>query len=111
MRPLPILKPNPSEQNIELIRFSISSNLSGVIELLNSGCNINVVDANGVSSLIAASSAGHLDIVKLLVSNGANLKLKDGLGYDAYHAAMFYGDFKGLIIEPFNKIMSVVKYT
>jgi ankyrin repeat protein len=110
MRSLPILKPNRSEQNIDLIRCSISGNLSGVQNAINDGADINVVDANGISALIAASMAGQLDIVKFLVLKGADLTLKDSLGYDAYHSAMFYGDFKGLIDEPFNTIMSVVRY-
>ena len=110
MRSLPILKPNPPEQNIDLIRCSISGNLSGVQNSINNGFDINIVDANGISALIAASMAGHLDIVKFLVSNGADLTLKDNLGYDAYNSAIFYGDLKGLIVEPFNTIMSVVKY-
>ena len=110
MRSLPILKPNPPEQNIDLIRCSISGNLSGVQNAINDGTDINIVDANGISALIAASMAGHLDIVNFLVSNGANLTLKDNLGYDAYHSAMFYGDCNGLKVEPFNTIMSVVKY-
>ena len=110
MRSLPVLKPNPPEQNIDLIRFSMSGNLSGVQNAINSGSDINIIDANGISALNAASMAGHLDIVKFLVSSGADLTLKDQLGYDAYHSAMFYGDFKGLKPEPFNTIMSVVKY-
>jgi ankyrin repeat protein len=110
MKSLPILKPNPPEQNIDLIRSSISGNLSGVQNSINSGADINIVDANGISALNAASMAGHLDIVKFLVSNGVDLTLIDKLGYDAYHSAMFYGDLKGLKVEPFNTIMSVVKY-
>lgn len=54
--------------------------------------------------------ASHLDVVRFLVSNGADLTHRDKLGYDAYHSAMFYGDLKGLKAEPFNTIMSVVKY-
>jgi ankyrin repeat protein len=110
MKSLPILKPNSPEQNIDLIRNSLNGNFSSVQNAINSGADINIVDANGISALNAASMAGNLDIVKFLVSNGADLTLIDKLGYDAYHSAMFYGDLKGLKVEPFNTIMSVVKY-
>ena len=107
---LPILKAKFPAQNIELIQFSISGDLAKVEQLLSLEHDINVADANGVTSLIAACAAGHFEVVKYLVSKGADLTLKDNLGYDAYHTAMIYGDFKGVASEPFASIMSVVKY-
>ncbi len=110
MPKLPILKPNPLDQNIDLIRNSMNGEIGQVAEILESKVDINVSDANGITPLIAASAAGHLEIVELLVSKGANVELKDNYGYDAYHVAMFYGDLKGEALEPFKSIMSVVKY-
>jgi ankyrin repeat protein len=110
MTSLPVLKPKFPEQNIDLIRNSMNGDLALVSDNLRNGHDINTTDANGITALIAASSAAKLDIVELLISKGANRELKDDLGYDAYHTAMFYGDLKGSIVEPFNTIMSVVKY-
>ncbi|QBY05038.1 ankyrin repeat domain-containing protein [Thalassotalea sp. HSM 43] len=110
MRNFPLLKPKSPEQNIDIIRFSANGDRALVNEALALGCDINVSDANGVTALIVASRTGHIEVVKLLVSKGADLKLKDNFGYDAYHIAMFAGDFKGMTLEPFKTIMSVVKY-
>ena len=41
--------------------------------LLSKGANVNDKDNHGYSSIIVASSQGHVNVVKLLLSKGANI--------------------------------------
>lgn len=109
MASLPILKPNSKTQDISLIEAARRGSASTIESILNKGIDINVSDANGITALIMASSAGNLEAVKILIENGAKKDLVDSLGYNAYASAMFYGDFRGVAKDPFNKIMELVK--
>lgn len=46
------------------------------------GWNVNGQDYDGRTALNIAASEGHLDIVKYLVSKGADLSIKDARGND-----------------------------
>ena len=109
MASLPILEPKSQSQNISLIEAARNGSASTIRTLINEGVNINDADANGITALIMASSAGNLEAVKILIEKGANKDPIDSLGYNAYSSAMFYGDFRGVTEEPFNKIMELVK--
>ena len=51
--------------------------------LLKEGADPDEADANGLSALIMAGSAGLLEAVKLLLSAGADATRQDDLGHDA----------------------------
>ena len=109
MPSLPICKPRYSNQNLRLIEAAGCRDPNRVEALIRQGFDVNDDDLNGVTALIMASCAGQLKAVELLLEAGAKLEHKDSFGYNAYSAAMFYGDFKGVTVKPFDKIMELVK--
>jgi thioredoxin-related protein len=62
-----------------------------VSSLLRSGADPNGKDANGMTPLHYASSAGDLTAVVLLVAAGANVNAKDGAGQTPLHDAAVCG--------------------
>ena len=64
-------------------------------------------ELSGLAEL--AAMAGHLGVVRQLIVVGADITHKDSLGYDAYTAAMFFGDFRGATVPPFDEIMAAVR--
>jgi len=109
MATLPICKPRYPDQDLQLIEAARCGDIDQTKALIQEGLDVNDIDSNGVTALIMASSAGKLEIVEELLKAGAKLAPKDSLGYNAYNAAMFYGDFRGATMEPFGKIMELVK--
>ncbi|KAK8825488.1 hypothetical protein WA538_003183, partial [Blastocystis sp. DL] len=59
--------------------------IAKVTQYLDSGVSPNAQDSNGYSALHAAASYGWLDILKLLVSRGGNVMLKDSDGDTPLH--------------------------
>ena len=109
MATLPICKPRYPDQDLQLIEAARRGDLDRTKVLIQGGLDVNDIDSNGVTALIMASSAGKLQVVEELLKAGAKLEPKDSFGYNAYHAAMFYGDFRGATMEPFDKIMELLK--
>lgn len=99
------------EQDVRLLEAARAGNTSRVAELLEAGTDINTADANEHTALIFASMGGHLSMVRMLMEAGADASHRDALGYDAYTAAMIYGDFRGMTMAPFDQIMTAVKPT
>jgi ankyrin repeat protein len=104
-----ICKPRYTEQDLRLLEAARRGDADRTTALLGEGLDVNDNDVDGVTALIMASMAGKLEVVEVLIRAGAKLEPKDSLGYNAYEAAMFYGDFKGITVEPFDKIMELVK--
>jgi ankyrin repeat protein len=52
---------------------------------------INVVDNVGETPLLKAATAGHLSVVKYLLSNGVGLNVRDRNGRTALHKASLFG--------------------
>lgn len=77
--------------------------------LICEGVGIDAAASKGITALVIACCAGKLETVRLLINAGADKSLKDDLGYDAYQAAMFLGDFRGVTVEPCNQIMTLLK--
>ena len=62
------------------LRFSLAAanGRREVVDLLiRSKANIDQVDEDGLTALMAASAAGHADVVQLLVDAGADLSRSD----------------------------------
>lgn len=72
-----------------------SNNLQAVELLLQGGAKVNAVsDNNGGSALCNAVIRGNLPITKLLLKNGADVKLKGPLGRTPLHFAASSGDVR-----------------
>jgi len=97
-------------QDIRLHQAARNKNIAKVVELLSSGVEVNDQDGNGSTALIYASSIGSIEIVSELLKHSANKTIKDNLGYDAYFAAMFHGDFRGVTMHPFDQIRELTKH-
>mgnify|MGYP000648657340 CR=1 FL=1 len=54
--------------------------MNRVVELLESGVDVNAQDEQGYSPLHAAVSYGHKDLIELLLQRGGNLSLGDTEG-------------------------------
>lgn len=66
------------QQKHENIFLAASDNdRSSVIQFLESGVDVNSLDSNGYSTMHAASSYNHLELLELLVSRGGNVNLQD----------------------------------
>jgi ankyrin repeat protein len=75
----------------DLIYAAYYCDLSEAKRLLATGAEVNAKDKNGITALMAASLAGHREVVKLLRSRGAkvNAKTEDG------QTALIYASIKG----------------
>ncbi len=60
----------------ELVYWASLGGLAEVEQLLASGSDANAADEEGYSALQAAAENGYLDIVKLLISKGADAQHK-----------------------------------
>lgn len=65
----------------KLIRSTASGSLLYVKEAIQEGANINPINKNCDSPLIIASEFGHLEIVKFLIKNGANVNYQERKNY------------------------------
>ncbi len=106
---VPTVQARFPEQDVRLLEAARAGDASRVASLVEAGVSVDTTDANGESALLFAAMAGHLAIVKQLVAAGADITHKDNQGWDAYHAAMFYGDFRGATMLPFDEIMAAVR--
>ena len=76
-----------------------AGDLKGVKGLIEAGANLNIKDKSGRTPLDIATSEGYLDMVELLIENGAQL---DALGKDGpSHYVAFEGEVEkvGLLVS------------
>ena len=106
---VPPVKPAAEEQDIRLLEAARRGEVDRVEELIREGVDLNAVDDEGHTPLIFAAMSGRLEVAAVLKRAGANTHLVDHLGYDTYHAAMFFGDFRGMTTPPFDQIMDLLK--
>jgi ankyrin repeat protein len=109
MAQIPSVHRKSPEQDVRLLEAARAGDVSRVAALLEAGAEIDAADANGETALLFAAMAGHLAVVSYLVAAGADATRKDNLGYDAYTAAMFFGDFRGATMPPFAEIMAAIR--
>lgn len=106
---VPGIKPAKPDQDMRLHRAARSGAVDEIKRLLEEGVPIDSVDARGVTPLVYAAMTGNLESVKLLIRAGADPDTEDDLGYSAYKAAMFYGDFRGVTMPPYDKVLKFLK--
>lgn len=76
------------------IHLAVENNNTKAVESILSGQgkkNVNAIDDSGWTSLHYAAQNGNLDMVKLLIKNGAEFKAMDKDGRAPIHIAAFYG--------------------
>jgi CHAT domain-containing protein/Flp pilus assembly protein TadD len=73
-----------------------AKNLPKVQKLLESGADVNALDANGATPLMWAAYQGDLEMVKWLVDNGADPFLKKGVIYLNKEKTAYYGNLTGI---------------
>jgi len=86
---------NRSGKVRELISAAAAGDTSKVVQILNSGVNVNATfprddsELSGKTALIAAAARGHSDLVRALIKRGATVDLKH---YSGETALMFAAD-------------------
>ena len=71
---------------------NIEENLVEVQRLIESGANINAVSGAGRTPLMSATAYGHINIVRFLLENGADINTKDT--HNGWTALMFSTGFE-----------------
>jgi ankyrin repeat protein len=74
-----------------LVALAVHGRLGEVESLLNNGADVDVI-YKGVSALMGACDAGHVEIVKTLIANGADVNKKDLI---CSSTALMCASFKG----------------
>jgi hypothetical protein len=72
----------------------MAGQMSAVAELLASGEDVNSVNAEGMTALIATASRGDLEMAKFLLEKGANVNSRANDGQTALMAAVSSGNAK-----------------
>ncbi len=92
-----------------MLEAARSGNEREVIRLLDEGHDVNLCDKNGRTPLMYAAMSGSFYTVMTLRKRGADTAAKDSLGYNAYLAAVFVGDFRGVVMPPHDKIVEYLE--
>ena len=81
---------------LNVCKSSLDENLSEVQQLIADGANVNAVTGAGRTPLMSATAYGHINIVRFLLENGADINTKDT--HNGWTALMFS---TGLVNEEF----------
>jgi len=69
-----------TKRNIDLneafFKASKSGNFKKVQKLIKDGVDVNTIDKAGWTALHFASARGHIDVIKVLINNRANLNIE-----------------------------------
>lgn len=68
------------EKEAALIRYSFSSDLRMLPDILHGDINTNATDQDGYTALVAASERGHTDVVNFLLPQGAHINARNKAG-------------------------------
>lgn len=90
--------PSPNDQIPPLHWAALNNRLSIVKYLLENNAQINALAGDNWSTALHwASSKGHIDAMAMLVAFGADLAIRDQLGYTALHIAAQNGQSLGVV--------------
>ncbi|ETR68205.1 MAG: hypothetical protein OMM_10763, partial [Candidatus Magnetoglobus multicellularis str. Araruama] len=95
-----ILITNNVLANEKLIIASGKGNIEEVTKLLKEGVNIAAHDSEWNTPLMKASENGHLEIVKLLIENGADISIQQSIA----------PEYTALIVASIKGHLEIVKY-
>jgi len=76
-----------AEETKDICYYTSAGETEKVIELLDSGVDVNFEDAMGMSALHWACDRGHLDMARLLLDRGAQVNAEDECGTTPLHVA------------------------
>lgn len=76
-----------------LTQAAEQGNQKAVFELIASGTSINSVDSRGRTALMAATHANQIDMVRVLLENGADVDLQDNMNDNPF----LYAGAEGLL--------------
>ena len=79
------------DQANKVVAAARNGTIVKVEQMLHKGCDPNLLDSQGRSVLLCASSAGHVDIVSLLLEAGASKDAANDDGHTALHVASSVG--------------------
>ncbi len=83
---------------VPLIESARTGDVEGVKKAIAAGVDVNISD--GIRTALGAAAVwGYQEIVKLLISNGADVNLKGAGGMTPLHLAIKYKDVVALIID------------
>lgn len=97
------------QQDIRLIEAARNGDLRLLRLLIEDGVDLDEASAEGTTALIAAASGGHVEIVSLLLEAGADPLVKDSFGFDARDTAVWFGDFKGVVMNPWREVVNLLE--
>ncbi|VDM30925.1 unnamed protein product [Hydatigera taeniaeformis] len=79
------------ESGESLLRAARAGDLKKVLDLINSGVNINSTNPTGLTALHLAAKEGHTEVVKELIHHGADVNATSKKGNTALHIASLAG--------------------
>ena len=82
----------PMERQTQLMTLAREGELTNsLLVMMSASVDLNCVDSYGWTPLYEAIHQGHLDVVKLLVEEGADLDHVDMAGWSPLYLAAYYG--------------------
>ncbi|KAJ0971455.1 hypothetical protein J5N97_019414 [Dioscorea zingiberensis] len=82
--------PPEIDANIRLMYLANEGNLDGILDLLDSGVDVNFTDIDCRTALHVAACQGLADVVELLLNNGAKVDPEDRWGSTPLADAIYY---------------------
>ena len=74
------IETNLKKDEKKLLCFTSDRDTDGVLSLIHKGVDVNVQDEKGMTPLMLASQAGHVDLVVKLIEAGANMNIQSNSG-------------------------------
>jgi len=86
-------RPIKCDPEIELLWMDIESNNNQKVKLILEKHSIDATDGDGRTALINATAYHNIEVIKWVLSKGADVNFQDRVGYSALHFAAQNGAF------------------
>ncbi len=94
----------PKTKKVNIWSAASKGDLETIQSAIESGIDINT-PSKGYTPLNLAVGNGHLDVVELLVENGANLKSRDPMDFAPLHTCIASAQIKGKMLESILRVL------